>query len=60
MARYHLRVALDVTATHETTLREDHHLDAEDPLLDVVRGEVWEALTAIGAETGRWDGVQVT
>lgn len=56
MAIYHVRVAVDVSTTAAEEVRAEYGLPPGAPILDAVRQEVWQAVSAVE----RWADVRVT
>ncbi|WP_174545555.1 hypothetical protein [Nocardiopsis dassonvillei] len=60
MAKYFVRVEVHVPTHVEQAWRNELGLPEKAPLLEPVRNEVWEVLTAGGEDTGRWTKLRVT
>ncbi|RKS06592.1 hypothetical protein DFP74_2231 [Nocardiopsis sp. Huas11] len=60
MTRYYIRATIDVNEDQEDTIRTEHDLPQDAPLVHTIRTEVWEAITAAGQESNYWGQVKIS
>ncbi|MFC9088976.1 hypothetical protein [Nocardiopsis dassonvillei] len=52
-------LSVEVTPAQDRTIRAARQLGPDEPLLEVLRTEAWEALAAAGDGSGHWGRVRV-
>ncbi|WP_435107771.1 hypothetical protein [Nocardiopsis synnemataformans] len=53
-------LSVDVSPTQDRTIRAARGLGPDEPLLEALRTEAWEALTTAGDESEHWGRVRVS